>query len=105
MIDGDFTPPTSPGFIQPTKLLDGATALSSGMIRVYPTTITDAQVAQARLHRYVVLLFITITCLNFILTQNIKYDFFIFIHCIAIVGLYKYYYYNNNKKTHSIIFS
>ena len=52
VIDGDFTPPTSPGFIQPTKLIDGATALSSGMIRVYPATITDAQVAQARLHRY-----------------------------------------------------
>ncbi|GFV58778.1 histone deacetylase 4 [Trichonephila clavipes] len=50
VIDGDFTPPTSPGYMQPTKLLDGSTGLS-GMLRVYPATITDAQVAQARLHR------------------------------------------------------
>ncbi|XP_042904634.1 histone deacetylase 4 isoform X2 [Parasteatoda tepidariorum] len=50
VIDGDFTPPTSPGYIQPTKILDGSTGITS-MLRVYPTTITDAQVAQARLHR------------------------------------------------------
>ncbi|KAF8791984.1 hypothetical protein HNY73_003638 [Argiope bruennichi] len=50
VIDGDFTPPTSPGYMQPTKILDGSTGLS-GMLRVYPATITDAQVAQARLHR------------------------------------------------------
>ncbi|KFM68134.1 hypothetical protein X975_27199, partial [Stegodyphus mimosarum] len=51
VIDADFTPPTSPGYIQPAKILDGSTGLSSGMLRVYPATITDAQVAQARLHR------------------------------------------------------
>lgn len=51
MIDGDFTPPTSPGYNQPTKLLDGSSGLT-GMFRVYPNTITDAQVAQARLHRW-----------------------------------------------------
>ncbi|KAG8186124.1 hypothetical protein JTE90_022713 [Oedothorax gibbosus] len=48
VIDGDFTPPTSPGYSQPPKGADGS---PTGMFRVYPTTITDAQVAQARLHR------------------------------------------------------